>query len=620
MTERRKHLELARYESKRTKYVFLPCDSSFVSMLNERGALLLGRDRRERRIWSDALVGDLLILLVSLADRLVVYATRVTGKGFPQQPPESADGLALMLHVDIIGAGDRKGVPPAAAFPLETFATRATFQPIWEDCEPETRRYPQTKPWTFTIDDYEVSLAQDDADYEFVRRVAERHPFGLASAFVVLVARRDGKRFGAVLMGPAWTQTYTHNAAWRIFHEHYVHIREHAVELFRLYWARSASRWRVHRALLTAASEVAPHIARRPLSVIEGASYDYHPVPARLGYYVDVPRRPEGAFYYWKPFTIPSGVETPAAISIDNQLTRLRLENVLTNRRGRHYWLAWAQAEPLRHAIQRGAWALHRNVANVGRWKLLRPGHEVFLTTHDRVVRAVGKVTKTEFRSVQGLEMFPLWIDFAEGMVTNASVDIRDALKGVWFKGLDRGGLIPLPPELGAKIREVSDQQRLEGKMWVEPNPYLLHQTQFDVTAKQVFVVQSASLSHTVLPVIRGILEPRGYIVKYWGDRGGQLVFDDIWLLLNESEIVIVDFTEKRPNVYLEYGMALVLGKPIIAITQRKEDIPSDTSSLKYILYNDKLGDASLRDNLPRAVEHTVGDIERIRSQRATTV
>src|SRR5205823_6076608 len=146
--------------------------------------------------------------------------------------------------------------------------------------------------------------------------------------------------------------------------------------------------------------------------------------------------------------------------------------------------------------------------------------------------------------------------------------------------------------------------------------PYLLHQTQFDVTARQVFVVQSAALSHTVLPVIKGILEPRGYSVKYWGDRGGQLVFDDIWLLLNESEIVIVDFTEKRPNVYLEYGMALVLGKPVIAITQRKEDIPSDTSNLKYIVCNDRLGDTALRDNLPRTVEHTVGDIERIRSQR----
>lgn len=59
-----------------------------------------------------------------------------------------------------------------------------------------------------------------------------------------------------------------------------------------------------------------------------------------------------------------------------------------------------------------------------------------------------------------------------------------------------------------AKIASVAEQQRMGGRMLVEPNPYLLHQTQFDVVPKQVFVVQSTSLTHTVLPVIKGILEP----------------------------------------------------------------------------------------------------------------
>jgi hypothetical protein len=57
--------------------------------------------------------------------------------------------------------------------------------------------------------------------------------------------------------------------------------------------------------------------------------------------------------------------------------------------------------------------------------------------------------------------------------------------------------------------------------------------------------------------------------------------------------------------------MALVLGKPIVAITQEPSDIPSDTSNLKYLLYEDRLGDTALSDNLVRSVRDTMSDIAR---------
>lgn len=49
-------------------------------------------------------------------------------------------------------------------------------------------------------------------------------------------------------------------------------------------------------------------------------------------------------------------------------------------------------------------------------------------------------------------------------------------------------------------------------------------------------------------------------LVTHASDRQGQVIFEDIWILMNEAQAVLVDFTQKRPNVYLEYGMALVLG------------------------------------------------------------
>ena len=64
-----------------------------------------------------------------------------------------------------------------------------------------------------------------------------------------------------------------------------------------------------------------------------------------------------------------------------------------------------------------------------------------------------------------------------------------------------------------------------------------------------------------------------------------------------------MDFTKKRPNVYLEYGMALVLGKPVVAISQTLEDIPSDTPHLKVIRYDDTLqGVESLKEKMLKAL------------------
>ena len=104
--------------------------------------------------------------------------------------------------------------------------------------------------------------------------------------------------------------------------------------------------------------------------------------------------------------------------------------------------------------------------------------------------------------------------------------------------------------------------------MWVSPNRYLLIGRDFKLRHKNVFVVQSWSLRDNILPMIRLICDAKSYTVSHSEDRNGQVIFDDIWRLMNESEVVLVDFTEQRPNVYLEYGMALVLGRPIVSITQ----------------------------------------------------
>ncbi|GMX64356.1 hypothetical protein Elgi_36250 [Paenibacillus elgii] len=63
-------------------------------------------------------------------------------------------------------------------------------------------------------------------------------------------------------------------------------------------------------------------------------------------------------------------------------------------------------------------------------------------------------------------------------------------------------------------------------------------------------------------------------------------IIEDIWQLINESNIIIADLSGRNPNVYYEVGIAHTLGKQVVLIAQDEEDIPFDLRHLRYIKYN----------------------------------
>lgn len=70
----------------------------------------------------------------------------------------------------------------------------------------------------------------------------------------------------------------------------------------------------------------------------------------------------------------------------------------------------------------------------------------------------------------------------------------------------------------------------------------------------------------------------------------------DIFDLIFCSNVVVVDFTGKNPNVMYETGIAHTLGKTVIPITQSLNDIPSDLGhhrALKYYPNNEGLRNLS---------------------------
>jgi hypothetical protein len=60
----------------------------------------------------------------------------------------------------------------------------------------------------------------------------------------------------------------------------------------------------------------------------------------------------------------------------------------------------------------------------------------------------------------------------------------------------------------------------------------------------------------------------------------------DIFDLIFCSNVVVVDFTGKNPNVMYETGIAHTLGKTVIPITQSIDDIPSDLGHHRALKYH----------------------------------
>ena len=62
-------------------------------------------------------------------------------------------------------------------------------------------------------------------------------------------------------------------------------------------------------------------------------------------------------------------------------------------------------------------------------------------------------------------------------------------------------------------------------------------------------------------------------------------IIQDIFNLIFRSQVVVVDFTGKNPNVMYETGIAHTLGKHVVPITQALSDVPFDMRHHRAFIY-----------------------------------
>lgn len=65
-------------------------------------------------------------------------------------------------------------------------------------------------------------------------------------------------------------------------------------------------------------------------------------------------------------------------------------------------------------------------------------------------------------------------------------------------------------------------------------------------------------------------------------------VMHDVWSAINQALVIVVDCTEKNPNVFYEIGVAHTLGKATVLLAQSKHDIPFDLQHLRVVIYDPK--------------------------------
>lgn len=62
-------------------------------------------------------------------------------------------------------------------------------------------------------------------------------------------------------------------------------------------------------------------------------------------------------------------------------------------------------------------------------------------------------------------------------------------------------------------------------------------------------------------------------------------IVQDIFNLIFRAQVVVVDFTEKNPNVMYETGIAHTLGKHVVPISQSLDDVPFDMRHHRVLKY-----------------------------------
>lgn len=111
-------------------------------------------------------------------------------------------------------------------------------------------------------------------------------------------------------------------------------------------------------------------------------------------------------------------------------------------------------------------------------------------------------------------------------------------------------------------------------------------------------------LHHIYQKVVKPVVESYGFTCLRADEISKVgIVMNQVQNSIDNANLFICDLTYENPNVFYELGVAHVLNKPSIMISQAPANIPFDVHHFRVIPYvDDKLGLLDLRDDLVKVI------------------
>jgi hypothetical protein len=113
--------------------------------------------------------------------------------------------------------------------------------------------------------------------------------------------------------------------------------------------------------------------------------------------------------------------------------------------------------------------------------------------------------------------------------------------------------------------------------------------TIMDESKKQAFVLMPFQNPYNSYyqAIFKPALEAAGYIVTRADDLFTPLpIMLDIQRSILEAHLILCEMSGKNPNVFYELGLAHAVGRPVILVSRKEEDIPFDLRHVRIILYD----------------------------------
>lgn len=114
--------------------------------------------------------------------------------------------------------------------------------------------------------------------------------------------------------------------------------------------------------------------------------------------------------------------------------------------------------------------------------------------------------------------------------------------------------------------------------------------------------------SDSVWELLQRAIGDLGMRVERADQKKGRIVMSDIWEGILRANVVIADLTNRNPNVTYEVGLADVLGKEVILLSQTPRDVPFDFLGHRLLIYDNTIGgEKKLKKDLANRLKGVFG-------------